>query len=108
MNLVQLVELAAQGESVELISAHHTPHANPEMLVVYMEDKASLTSQLTFFDFEQVPPTIFIMVDGKQYQSFFSASELADMIPEYFESLGKSATPLSVAKALLHYHEYDA
>jgi hypothetical protein len=48
------------------------------------------------------------MVDGKQYQSFFSASELADMIPEYFESLGKSATPLSVAEALLHYHEYDA
>jgi hypothetical protein len=108
MNLVQLIELAAQGACVELISAQHTPHTDTEMLVVYMEDKVSLTSQLAFFDFEQIPPTLFITIDGKHYQSFFSAAELADMIPEYFEGLGKAATPLSIAKALLHYHEYDA
>jgi hypothetical protein len=108
MNLVQLIELAAQGASVELIGTQHTPHADAEMLVVYMEDQISPTSQLAFFDFEQVPPTMVITVGGKRYQSFFSASELDDMIPDYFSSLGQAATPLAVAKALLHYHEYDA
>lgn len=81
MSLVQLIELAAQGASVELISAQHTPHTDTEMLVVYREDLVSLTSQLAFFDFEQIPPTIFITIDGKHYHSFFFAAELADMIP---------------------------
>jgi len=65
MNLVQLMELAAQDASVELIGAQHTPHTDPEMRVVYMKDEVDLTSQLAFFDFEQIPPTLFIAIDGE-------------------------------------------
>jgi len=107
MDLLQLIELAKQGISVEDISARHTPHPNAEMLVVYMADKVSLTSQLAFFDFEQVPPTSFITLDGKRYESFFSAYELDELIPGYIASLGIAASPLAVAETLLHYHEYD-
>lgn len=73
-----------------------------------MEHKVSLTSELAFFDLECVPPTIFLTVSEKPYEAFFSASELADLIPEYADFLGTAATPLTIAEAILDYHEYDA
>lgn len=73
-----------------------------------MEHKASLTSELAFFNLERVPPTIFITVSGRQYEAFFSASELANLIPEYADFLGTAANSLTIAEAILHYHEYDA
>ena len=108
MDLLQLIELAKQGTSVEDISAQHTPHSNAEMLVVYMTDKVSITSQLAFFDFEQIPPTSFITLDETRYECFFSASDLDEFIPGYAASLGAAASPLTIAEALLRYHEYDA
>ncbi|MGI4872767.1 MAG: hypothetical protein ACRYFX_16530 [Janthinobacterium lividum] len=108
MNLLQFIELLEQGTSAEEIAARHTPHSDAEELEAYMENKASLTSELAFFDFEQVPPTVYITVDGKQYEAFFSVSELAGLITEHAIFLGTTANPLTIAESILHYHEYDA
>jgi hypothetical protein len=105
MNLVQFVALVRQGSSAEEIAARHTPHPDVEELGIYLENKASLTSELAFFDLEQVPPYIFITVAGKQCEAFFSASELADLIPEYEVALGHAASSLAISEALLHYHD---
>ncbi|MDJ0364084.1 hypothetical protein QMK33_02885 [Hymenobacter sp. H14-R3] len=108
MNLLQLIESVWQGTSIEEVAAHQIPHPDAEEAGFYMHNEANLNSQLVFFDLEQVPPYLFITVADKKHESFFSLSELADFIPEYTNSLGKTATPQTVAEALIHYHKYGA
>jgi hypothetical protein len=52
VNLLQLIESIWQGTSIEEVAAHQTPHPDAEELGVYMENEASLNSQLAFFDLE--------------------------------------------------------
>ncbi|GAA4504662.1 hypothetical protein GCM10023172_31240 [Hymenobacter ginsengisoli] len=108
MNFLQLVEAVQQGASVEAVAASHTTEPTAELLYVYMTPSVSLTNELAFFNWERVPSTIFFTVDGVEYESFFSASELADLISEYAAYLGAAASPLAIAKAVLDYHKYDA
>jgi hypothetical protein len=108
MNFLQLVEAVRQGASVEVIAASHTAEPTAELLCVYMTPRVSLTNELAFFDWERVPSTIFFTIDGVEYESLFSASELAELISEYTAYLGAAASPLAIAKAVLDYHKHDA
>lgn len=113
MNIVELIKhLKSESVAQELISKE-LPGVESCLVDIYLLKELSLTSQVVFFDLEEIdaiPNRLVMEIEGNIYVNLFPFEMAQEMVEAYINDneYGEVLSDLEIAKRLLEYREKDA
>lgn len=108
MNLAELVEHVRQRESWPELLDKDMAGVDIDQIDIYLRSKLDVESEVKFFDTEEIPNELEIVIDGVSYVNLFPMTMLREMINDYLERSGSSLSNMDIARKLISYRIVDA